>query len=51
MFLPPAVLGPFYGGTGPSGIGTGVLPGAKPLKAPGKIDVSKYLCCRLLREQ
>lgn len=37
MFLPPVVLGPYYGGTGPSGIGTGVLPGAKPLKAPGKM--------------
>lgn len=45
MFLPPVFLGPYYGGTGPTGIGTGVLPGAKPLKAPGKIEVSNYLCC------
>lgn len=59
MFLPPAVLGPFYGNTGASGIGTGVLPGAKPLKAPGKIEVpllritqgtiTKFTCTKIFR--
>ncbi|XP_059371016.1 elastin-like [Carassius carassius] len=31
----PYGYGPFPGSTGAAGIGTGVLPGAKPLKAPG----------------
>lgn len=35
VFFFSGVLGPYYGGAGPSGIGTGVLPGAKPQKAPG----------------
>lgn len=41
MFLIPVVLGQYPGSTGVSGIGTGVLPGAKPLKAPGKIKYTR----------